>query len=163
MINKVMQDAVLEKVGADAHVLELGAGEGTGRLADMFSKVTAVEHNEKWMLYPDRVNYIYAPLVDVVSHERFPSHDKWYDHKILDESLPGDYDAVIVDGPPGYIGRSGVINYGFKRKAVLWVFDDVWRQGDFRVMGLFAKERGRVAVLHPSGRTRWWGEIDCRK
>lgn len=73
--------------------MELGSGPASELLA-LDYEVCSVEHDKKYVGMIDTVEYIYAPIVD-----------GWYDL----ESVP-EYDLLLVDGPPGRIGRSGILD-----------------------------------------------------
>lgn len=103
-------------------ILELGSGWATGQFAKFYT-VYSVEHDHKW-LYKYNYNYIYAPI-----------KNNWYDPQILEKELPKEYDLILVDGPPGWIGRSGFYNYLhlFNTDAII-IFDDVNRKVEYNLM-----------------------------
>lgn len=101
-------------------ILEFGSGRGTERLSRNYS-VTSIEHDEAWLNRFDS-NYVHAPIVN-----------DWYDVNVLMKAIRGPYDLIIVDGPPGKIGRSGVIRH-FNRLGLQCgcpvIVDDAERKGE---------------------------------
>lgn len=87
-----------ETVPPGATILELGSGEGTGVLAQTYT-MYSVEHDPAFLNKYDS-HYIYAPI-----------SDGWYCPDMLRGKLPTRYDALIIDGPPGTIGRAGLLNH----------------------------------------------------
>ena len=113
------------------HILELGSGSGTQRLADTY-RMTSVEHDVEFIGKHDST-YIHAPL-----------RADWYDVGVLQDSLPDDYDLLLVDGPPGDIGRGGLLdNLHLFKLSVPVVVDDVNRTSDFEVFARLARHTGR--------------------
>lgn len=87
-------------------ILELGSGSGTGYLSEKYS-MTSVENNPEF-LNLENSNYIYAPIKEYIDPP-FEGEKGWYDAKILEKELPSDYDLLLIDGPHGRIGRSGIL------------------------------------------------------
>lgn len=103
-------------------ILELGSGWGTGQLAKHY-KVYSIEHDPGW-LNKYGSHYIYAPI-----------KDGWYDVEVLMRELPEHYDLILVDGPPGTIGRQGFFtNLHLFKSDVPIIFDDVDRKPELQLM-----------------------------
>ena len=91
----------------NAVVLEFGSGDGSQRLAKQF-QLWSVEHDEKW-IGKTKSNYVLANIVEnPVSTEH--GEKGWYDPSFL-EKIPKTVDLIIVDGPVGTIGRSGILHH----------------------------------------------------
>lgn len=73
-------------------ILELGSGSGTAHLCERWT-VYSVEHDAEFVGRHGST-YIHAPIID-----------GWYDVSVLEREMPQRYDLLIVDGPPGRIGR----------------------------------------------------------
>jgi len=73
-------------------ILELGSGRGTALLASHYG-MHSVEHDLRFVGLYDS-SYIHAPI-----------RNGWYDTDVLRGELPDRYDLILVDGPPGKIGR----------------------------------------------------------
>ena len=123
---------VKENISEGSFVLEFGSGSGTIELCKHYN-VYSVEHDEQWIEYCDKSNYIYAPIVDYGSFQ-------WYDREIVKNKVPNDYDLIIVDGPPNnpdtqVIGRHGFIeNISMFNTNVPIIFDDVNRDDEYKNM-----------------------------
>jgi len=83
-------------------ILELGSGTGTTELIKKW-KVYSIEHNKGWLNHVEDSNYIYAPIQTYRNY-------KWYSLIAIRAALKGvKYDMILVDGPPGNIGREGFL------------------------------------------------------
>ena len=87
-------------------ILELGSGSGTGYLSRKFNMIS-VENNPEF-LNLENSKYIYAPITEYADSP-FHGEKGWYDPNILEKELPSDYDLLLIDGPHGRIGRSGIL------------------------------------------------------
>ena len=113
-------------------IVEFGSGEGTERLTRL-GKIYSIEHDENWILGYPKVEYIHAPLVAIEPLPGF-NHKEWYDSKVLENNIPSECDIVIVDGPLGSIGRSGLLRHlSLFPKGVSWVIDDTNREDEARL------------------------------
>lgn len=130
-------------------VLELGSGSGSQAMHELGATVTSVEHDEAYVLkYPD-VNYIHAPIVN-----------GWYDTKVLREQLPAHYDVVVVDGPPGAIGRGGLFsNLDLFDTSKPFIFDDVHRPAEQELLFKVARYLGKPYSIHVLVDGRAFGSI----
>jgi hypothetical protein len=131
--------AIMKNVPEGAILLELGSGRMTEFL-NRFYTVWSIEHDEAYLnKYHDR--YIHAPLVDYFGGVKYPECTTWYDPEVLKAQLPKDYDAILVDGPPGGGGRGGFDTYFdlFKQDVPLF-FDDVQRNSELHLVRNIAKK-----------------------
>lgn len=121
-ISKKLFDFILQLVPAGGTILELGSGWASGQLSKYYT-VYSIEHNLEWMdLY--ETNYIYAPIVN-----------SWFDPEVLKKELPQSYDLILIDGPPGPIGRYGFYTYLhlFNTKVPI-IFDDTNRAPEMKLL-----------------------------
>jgi len=112
--------------------LEFGSGYGTVELADNYV-IYSVEDNAKWLNLDTRVTYIHAPIVPI---DNIPGHrhEQWYDRDIISSSLPKKYDMILVDGPSGRIGRSGLLTMiDLLNPDVPWLIDDTIRNEESEI------------------------------
>lgn len=121
-ISKTLFDFIRLILPEGKTLLELGSGWGSGQFSQYYT-VYSIEHSPKW-LGKYNTNYIYVPI-----------KGKWYNPAILKEKLPENYDLILVDGPPGFIGRHGFCTYLnlFKTDLTI-VFDDVHRKAEYQLM-----------------------------
>jgi len=160
--NIALHDRLFELVGPNAHILELGSGEGTIELKKRFNEVTTVEHDSEYLNQAENVTYVHAPLKPY-SDKYFRDATLWYDPEII-KTIDGSYDAILVDGPKGSQGRGGFFtNLHLFKLNVPILFDDVHRMWEFRLMGRVAQALQKEATLYTGveGR-RWFGVIDGR-
>lgn len=136
-----------------AVVVELGSGEGTALLVDMCGKVYSIEHDPRWVGHAKGANYIHAPIVD-----------GWYSPTAIKAGLPDRIDCLIVDGPPGDIGRGGLLAHLEMFGTCPVVVDDVHRRPEFLLAASIAEHRNANLTVHhlKGGRafaTIGWGEV----
>ena len=113
-------------------ILEFGSGYGTVDLGDDYI-VHSVEDDKKWLHLDPRATYIHAPIVPI---DKIPghSHDQWYDRDAVSSSLPQKYDLILVDGPSGTIGRSGLLTIiDLLDPDVPWLVDDTVRTEESKI------------------------------
>ena len=112
-ISQEMFDYIRSVLDDGATLLELGSGWASGQLSKYYT-VYSIEHDRRW-LYKYNTNYIYAPI-----------RNRWYDIEVLKKELPIHYDLILVDGPPGPIGRGKFYDYLdlFNTKVPI-IFDDI--------------------------------------
>jgi hypothetical protein len=145
-----------------ARILEFGSGHGTDRLARRF-EVLSIEHDTAW------VGRCSTPCVHAPIEENATSlaagEQGWYRLSVVLDSIPKDLDLVIVDGPPGSIGRTGLLqSLHALPKGVLMLVDDVHRDAEARLLAALTDwHDGPVLVHHephPSGTsTRSWAQL----
>lgn len=131
-------------------ILELGAGEGTGLLAAAGYTVVSVEHDPAWAHQAPGVEYVLAPLVPVPNIPSYPDREAepqslWYDPDVL---LPAvarrSFDVLLIDGPPGNIGRMGaVILLDHIRVLKAVIVDDTHRPAENKLCRLILRHYNR--------------------
>ena len=122
--------AIRQLAASNSTIVELGSGNGTNRLVSEYT-VYSIEDDEKWVGYCEGSNYIHAPLINLDDSEE---PVRWYDPAILKKSLPESYDLVLIDGPAGKKGRSGLLsNLHLFRTDVPFVIDDTLRDHECQV------------------------------
>ena len=100
-------------------ILELGSGAGTDHLAEQY-QMWSVEH-DPFFVGRYRSKYIHAKI-----------KNGWYSKRTLEQELPRDYDLILVDGPPGSIGRAPFAeNLDLFNTDVPIVFDDTHRRAEY--------------------------------
>jgi hypothetical protein len=133
-------------------ILELGSGAGSAHLARHFC-VRSVEHDVRYLSLDPYVRYIHAPIVD-----------GWYDPERLAAGIREfDYALLIVDGPPGTIGRSKILDHLdlFELSHVDVIVDDVQRDAEIELAWKLSTRLGRRCTLHPSDRGRRFALLEC--
>ena len=128
-------------------ILELGSGWGTGQLSKFYT-MFSVEHDEEYLGKYDST-YLHVPLKE---HKKLANHHTtlWYDAEVLKTMLENiSYDLLLVDGPPQT--RSGFYKYmTLFDEHKIWVFDDMHREIDKRVVNSTASRLRRPYVVYIS-------------
>jgi len=129
-------------------VVEFGSGAGSLRLASMCSQLYSVEHNPHFVRKDDHNHmYIYAAI-----------RNGWYNTRILDAHLPKAYDFILIDGPPGSIGRSGILKYPLLDVPML--IDDTHRPEERRIAcQLATRAAHNLLVFHDCTEGRQFATI----
>ena len=122
-------------------LLELGSGWTSGQFSQHYT-VYSIEHSPRWLGKYD-TNYIHVPI-----------KNKWYNPNILKEKLPDNYDLILVDGPPGFIGRHGFYTHLdlFKTDLTI-IFDDVHRKAEYELMIRVGQKLQRNIVILNSNKS----------
>lgn len=118
------------------HIVELGSGDGTLRLRE-FGPVTSIEHDETFIRHHPGADFIHAPI-----------KDGWYDPDAIRGRLPVKYDCLIVDGPPGAIGRMGLLKHLDLFQRVPIIVDDVHRPAERELALGLAHARDEGLSIH---------------
>lgn len=141
-------EKVLEIVSIGSTVLEFGSGIGTAELQKSYN-VISIEHDAQFIDLSNP-NLIHAPI-----------KNDWYDVDIIRQKSLHEYDAMIIDGPPG--GLKAGIRLGILKHLDLFNFnlpifvDDVHRISEkllFRVLS-----EGKLAKMFDSTFNRKFGII----
>lgn len=152
----IMNDVI---VNQRRNILEFGSGISTILTARLIrtnqldATITSVEHDAKWIQFIKStlaeegllpyVTFVEAPLL-----ERFSSQHSlpWYDTNILDMHLKGQYDLVLVDGPPSTekLNRYPALPYLHKKLSDCFSFylDDAHREGETLILKKWESEYG---------------------
>ena len=108
-------------------IVEFGSGHGSVALSSRFNLIS-VEHDEDWLNLSNGT-YVHAKIVqNPISNQH--KQTGWYDPESL-VNLPDFVDLIIVDGPPGDIGRIGLLHHlALLPRSNYWVVDDTDREAE---------------------------------
>jgi hypothetical protein len=81
--------------------LETGSGLSTRLFVDAGCKHIALEHDDFWA---QRLLHVFPECKPALRICRLSGEPPWYDWRASDEP----YDLLLIDGPPGQIGRRGI-------------------------------------------------------
>ncbi len=138
-ISKALFDFIRSILPEGKILLELGSGWGSSQFSKHYT-VYSVEHNPEW-LGKHNTNYLHVPI-----------KDRWYNPTILKEKLPNNYDLILVDGPPGHIGRHGFCTYlDLFNTNLPIVFDKIYRKNEYSLMIKVGQKLQRDVVIFNSG------------
>lgn len=116
-IGEVLFQWIVDNIKKGDTIVELGSGEATKELAKRYD-VYSIEHDPIWMDNAKKAHYIYAPI-----------KRGWYDPRPIKKGLPKEYSLLLVDGPPGGIGREGILKYiNLFRDDIPIIIDDLHRR-----------------------------------
>lgn len=155
--NSAFQEFIFKNVAKNKVILELGSGEGSSVLASRGWTIYSIEHSKDWMDKYDRVNYIYSPIKQHKEVEGLKGVE-WYNPDYL-QDLP-DHDVIIVDGPPGNYGRTGLYKYfNLFNKDAMWIFDDIHRQNERTLIHRIARKKLQRPYMVEAGHITDYGVI----
>ena len=131
MLPKGALEWISENIPIGSSILER-SGHGTIELSKNYN-VTSIEHDIEWLnLAP--VSYIHSPIVSIGNDEQ------WYDISFL-RQIPEEVYLIIIDGPPGEIGRTGILNYLDQLPEFTWILiDDVHREEERNIADKFEEK-----------------------
>ena len=132
-ITEELFNLIRDILPAGKTILELGSGEGTAKLLEHYN-VYSIEHSRRWLNKIEGGNYIHAPIKQYTyrGDNGVDKGYRWYDVDKL-KDLP-EYDLLLVDGPPGTVGRMGVVHNGYLfDMTVPIIIDDTHRDEERRI------------------------------
>jgi UDP-N-acetylglucosamine--N-acetylmuramyl-(pentapeptide) pyrophosphoryl-undecaprenol N-acetylglucosamine transferase len=104
---KAAIDWIEHNVAKGADILEFGSGDGSENLARQYN-LYSIEHDAEY-IGKTTTKYIHAPIIEnKISTQN--GEKGWYDPAFFDQ-IPQSFELIIVDGPPGLIGRMGLLEY----------------------------------------------------
>ena len=116
-----------ENIPFGSTIVEFGCGEASKRLSENYN-LFSIEHNPEWLGFSSGT-YIYAPIK---LSDEFSGEIGWYDINLIKEKIPTKIDLMIIDGPNGAIGRSGILAHiEFFSWTFPVVIDDLHREKEY--------------------------------
>lgn len=131
-----------QNIPSKTNIVELGSGQASATLAKYW-RMYSIEHDSRFIGFANSPNltYIYAPI-----------KNSWYDPQKIEESLPKEYNCIIIDGPPGTIGRWGFIdNINLFNLDVPIIVDDLHRKEEKKIFDELEKITQRKGVITQTG------------
>ena len=155
MLPQEAMEFVLEHVEWGSVVVEFGSGHGSEVLSEHFD-LYSFEHDEAWLGVASST-YIHAPIVEN-KHAAEAGEKGWYDLDIVRQHWPENPRCVIVDGPPGSIGRTGVLSMLDKLASVpLILVDDIDRQAELQLSDMLSTRLDRIQMTYEVQKPREGG------
>ena len=140
MLPKEAMEFILEHVEPGSVVVEFGSGHGSEVLSKHFD-LYSFEHDEAWLGVTSST-YIHAPIKEN-QHANEAGEQGWYDLEIVRRNWPEKTQCVIVDGPPGFIGRAGILSMLDELSQVpLILVDDIDRVAELQLSLRLSNELG---------------------
>ena len=107
MMPKAARDWIEQHIRKGSTILEFGSGDSSEELARRYD-LYSIEHDPAYV-GKTKSKYIYASIVENDT-SKSKGEEGWYDAKIFQE-IGEFFELIIIDGPPGNIGRSGILEY----------------------------------------------------
>jgi len=146
---------IVEFCSENTTVLEFGSGHGSQLLAEHVD-LYSVEHDDSWIDVTSST-YIFAPITKNPFSEKY-GQSGWYDLEAVEENWPQGVGFVVIDGPPGFIGRFGILSILHKLQSVPAILvDDVDRPDERRLADCLAEELGMSLTIHDVAKPRKGG------
>ena len=127
---------IQKNIPKGSKILEFGSGHGSHTLSQDY-QLWSIEHDVDWIGICDS-NYILAKICDnPISTEN--GELGWYDPELFSQ-IPDDFELIIIDGPPGSIGRAGILNHLKDMPSTTWIMiDDSDRDAETNLVTEFDK------------------------
>ena len=146
MLPQEALEFVLEHVEPGSVVVEFGSGHGSQVLSEHFD-LYSFEHDEAWLGVTSST-YIHSPIVEN-KHAAEAGETGWFDVEIVRKNWPKDVQCVIVDGPPGFIGRTGILSILDElASASLILVDDIDRQSELQLLQMLSTKLDRIQTTY---------------
>lgn len=131
MLPREALDFILTHVEVGSTVVEFGSGHGSEILAERF-RLISFEHDEDWLGVTSS-HYIHAPI-QPNHYSDLEGENGWYDVKTVVDNWPKETDCVVIDGPPGVIGRNGILSIlDLLKEVPILLVDDVDRPNELQL------------------------------
>lgn len=120
----------------NATILEFGCGKGTEARSSTH-QITVIEHDIDYIT--NEANCILAKIRPNEFSEKY-NEKGWYDAEVIELLRGKKFDLIIIDGPPGSIGRSGILAHPwiFELSPVILV-DDTHRDPERNLAQMISK------------------------
>jgi hypothetical protein len=138
MLPREALDFILTHVEVGSTVVEFGSGHGSEILAERF-RLISFEHDEDWLGVTSS-HYIHAPI-QPNHYSDLEGENGWYEFKTVVDNWPKEIDCVIIDGPTGVIGRTGILSIiDLLREVPMILVDDVDRPQELKLSQTLAEQ-----------------------
>lgn len=129
---------IYENIKVGSTILELGSGFGSIALSLNYN-IYSIEQDKDWIGLSNKVNYILAEV-----------KNGFYDTNILKNSMPTNYDLLILDGPTKASGgRLGFIdNMDLFKLDCHILIDDVHRKDEMCLVETLSEKLNREFEIY---------------
>ena len=136
----------------NATILEFGCGKGTEARSSSHH-ITVIEHDIDYIT--NGAECMLAKIIPNESSEKY-NEKGWYDAKVIELLRGRNFDLIIIDGPPGSIGRSGILAYPwiFELSPIILV-DDTHRGPERNLAQTIAKLQEPVEIINLREESNW--------
>ena len=155
-----------ENLEPGAKILEFGSGHGSIRLSEQFELIS-VEHIPDW-LGLSASTYSHAEIQENTMSAKHNQRGWYNPQAIIDVITSQQISVFIVDGPPGDIGRHGLLSItDILPKNATFIVDDVHREDESNLLEQLLAWHGGKSIIHSSvyesGKERKWAVLQPRK
>ena len=155
MLPQEAVEFVLQHVEPGSVVVEFGSGHGSEVLSKHFD-LHSFEHDEAWLGVTSST-YIHAPIEEN-EFATEAGEEGWYDLDVVRQNWPKDVQCVIIDGPPGFIGRTGILSILDELRDVPMILvDDVDRQAELQLLQMLSTKLDRIQTTYDVEKPREGG------
>jgi len=165
-ISKEIVDYLIDNLNENDTIIEFGSGSGSIEIEKNFN-LWSIEHN-KYFLYKNTLKNFYAPIkkykkinptlkTDIKEYE-------WYNEDVVNNVMNKiKYNCLLVDGPPGCIGRDGFLyNLDNFDTNCLIIIDDVNRDEENKLLYKVSKRLSCKYTVYHCADGKSFGVIDNR-
>ena len=153
VLSESTREMIRSRIPSGGTILEFGSGKGTALLSKDF-RVTAIEHDADYVEIGD-FRTIHAPIVHNATSESLGEFG-WYNADIIKQEIDKRYDLIIIDGPPGSIGRSGILEHPYLlQKSGAILVDDVQRIPEHNLALELASLLHGTITIHRNHEKNW--------
>ncbi len=159
MLPKEVFDWINSNIAIGSCVLEFGSGNGSRILSKRFDLIS-IEHDKSWLNLSSG-RYIHAEIIENRFSTEF-SQKGWYNfEKITD--LPSNVELIIIDGPPGEIGRAGILDFLNQLPLAKWILvDDTDRTDEKALLSRLIQLLEPISLVNIISESKR-GNGDCRE
>ncbi len=160
MMPKEIHTWLSDNIKEGSTILEFGSGHGSIELAKRYDLIS-IEHDEQWIGISES-KYIHAPITDNQLAEQ-NNQSGWYETTPIIEVIREKTIALfIIDGPPGDVGRHGILSIiDVLPKDAVFIVDDIHRDSESDLFQKLSQWHGGKTEIHTSaydgGKERKWG------
>jgi hypothetical protein len=167
-ISEEIIDYLISNLNENDTIIEFGSGTGSIEIENHFD-LWSIEHNKVFLLvHKNTLNNFYAPIKKYKKVNPTLKTDineyEWYDEDVIKNVLNKiNYNCLLVDGPPGCIGREGFLyNLNEFNTNCLIIIDDVNRDEENKLLYKVSKRLGCKYTVYHCSDGKSFGVIDNR-
>ncbi len=130
MLTPEIMSWIDDNIQPDSVILEFGSGHGSIKLAERY-KLWSIEHDSAWIGLSEST-YVEAKIIDNPFSTKYGERG-WYDFESISK-VPDSVELIIIDGPPGEIGRSGILHHLGELPTSKWILIDDTDRGPEKIL-----------------------------
>lgn len=165
-VSEEVVDFLENNLKENCTIIEFGSGSGSIEIEKNFN-LWSIEHNNLF-LYKNTLQNVYAPIKKYKKINPTLKTDikeyKWYNEETVENVMNKiNYECILVDGPPGCIGREGFLhNLNKFNTNCLIIIDDVNRTEENKLLYDVSKKLSCKYTVYHCSDGKSFGVIDNR-